>query len=342
MTNTTVHILYEIKDGPWGGGNQFLKSLKKHFQSQGVYEDDVQKADVVLFNSHQHIEEVAKAKFRRRQAIFVHRIDGPMKLYNKMSDRRDDIVSVANRYMADATVFQSNWSRKQNYRMGLSKSNIDTVINNAPDSVVFNRCKKAEFTRGRKIRLIATSWSVNWNKGFSAYQWLDQNLDFEKYEMTFVGKTPVEFRNIRHVQLLPSEDLAGHLKQSDIFIFASAIEACSNSLLEALHCGLPAVGINQSSTPELIAKGGEVFDTHGEIPELIEKIAGRYAQYQAAISNPPMEQVGKQYYDFINEVRRGIKSRQLKRRSFGLIAYARLNSILREWRRFQNMPPSQR
>jgi glycosyltransferase involved in cell wall biosynthesis len=337
-----VHILYEIKDGPWGGGNQFLKSLKKYFQSRGVYEDDLTKADAILFNSHQHLEEVSKAKFRRLRTVFIHRIDGPTKLYNKASDRRDDIVSAANRYMADATVFQSNWSRKQNYQMGLSRSNINTVISNAPDATIFNRHSRAEFTRGRKTRLVAASWSPNWNKGFAAYQWLDENLDFDKYEMKFIGKTPIEFKNIRYVQPVPSKDVAAFLKQSDIFIFASAVEACSNCLLEALHCGLPVVGINQSSTPELIAKGGEVFDRPQQIPELLEKIENRYAKYQAAISNPSIDQVGKQYYDFINEVRHRIKIRLCKRRSFGLIAYARLSSILREWRRFQNMPPSQR
>jgi len=342
MTDTRVHILYEIKDGPWGGGNQFLRTLKKYFQSRGVYEDEVVQADVVLFNSHQHIKEVSKAKFRHRRTLFVHRIDGPMKLYNKMSDRRDDIVSAANRYIADATVFQSNWSRKQNYQMGLSKSNIDTVISNAPDATIFNRRNRARFIPGRRVRLIATSWSPNWKKGFAVYQWLDENLDLDKYEMNFIGKTPIEFKNIRHIQPAPCRDVAAFLKQSDIFVFASPIEACSNCLLEALHCGLPAVGINQSSTPELIARGGEVFDRPEQIPELLEKILNRYGEYQAAIGNPSMDQVGKQYYDFMNEVRRRIKSRQCKRRSFGLIAYARLSSILREWRRFKNMPPSQR
>ncbi len=150
--------------------------------------------------------------------------------------------------------------------------------------------------------MIATSWSPNWKKGFDVYQWLDENLDFNKYEMVFVGKSPIQFKNIRIISPLSSKDIAEKLKESDIFVFASPIEACSNSLLEALHCGLPAVGPDQSSTPELIGKGGETFSKPAEIPPLLDKITKNYHEYQTNIYNPSIEDVGKRYYDFMTRV----------------------------------------
>ncbi len=252
-----VHILFEFKEGPTGGGNQFLKSLKQYLQSAEVYENDVQRADVVLLNSYQYIDEAAKAKLQHRDKLFIHRIDGPIRLYNKKSDQRDFVTNIANHLIAEATIFQSGWSRSENHRLGLKKNRFETIITNAPDPMVFNRQGKEAFSADRKTRLIAASWSPNWNKGFRVYQWLDEHLDFDKYEMIFVGNSPISFKNITHKLPLSSVELASELKKNDIFIFASPIEACSNSLLEALSCGLPVIAINSSSNPELVARGGK-------------------------------------------------------------------------------------
>jgi len=45
-----IHILHDFKDQPWGGGNQFLKALKSEFEKQKVYEEESDKANVILFN----------------------------------------------------------------------------------------------------------------------------------------------------------------------------------------------------------------------------------------------------------------------------------------------------
>ncbi len=298
-----VHILFEFQQGPWGGGNQFLKSLKKYLHSIGAYDENVEAAQLILFNSHQCIGRVAKAKLSHPEKTFVHRIDGPIRLYSGKNDKRDDVVFAANKYLADATVFQSIWSQQQNHLLGLPPKAFETIIPNAPEPIIFNRSESRLFSTDRKTRLIATSWSPNWKKGFDVYQWLDENLDFSSYEMVFVGKSPVQFKNIEILSPLSSEDIAKKLKESDIFIFASPIEACSNSLLEALHCGLPAIGPSQSSTPEIIGAGGETFSKPDEIPDLLGKIRKNYHQYQISISNPSIEDIGKRYYDFMMGVK---------------------------------------
>jgi glycosyltransferase involved in cell wall biosynthesis len=323
-----VHILFEFKEGPWGGGNQFLKSLKKYLFSIGSYDENVAASQVILFNSHQCIGEIVKARLNHPGKIFIHRIDGPIRLYSRPNDRRDNVVFAANRYLADATVFQSEWSRQQNRLLGLSKHTFETVIVNAPEPTVFNREGKTPFSTQRRARLIATSWSPNWKKGFEVYQWLDENLDFNKYEMFFIGKSPIQFKNVRHICPLTSGDIAGKLKESDIFIFASPIEACSNSLLEALHCGLPAVGPDKSSTPELIGRGGETFSKPNEIPALLDKITADYHSYQANICNPSMEEVGKRYYDFMARV----QSAGERTESFGWVDSVRLRAAVARWR----------
>jgi glycosyltransferase involved in cell wall biosynthesis len=323
-----VHILFEFKQGPWGGGNQFLKSLKRYLFSIDAYDDNVATAQVILFNSHQYIGKVIKTKLNYPEKTFIHRIDGPIRLYSRTSDKRDNVVFAANRFLADATVFQSEWSRQQNHHLGLHQKSFETVIPNASDPTIFSRDGKIPFSMQRKVRLIATSWSPNWKKGFDVYQWLDENLDFSRYEMLFVGKSPIQFKNIKSISPLSSEDIAEKLKENDIFIFASPIEACSNSLLEALHCGLPAVGPNQSSTPELIGTGGETFSKPDEIPDLLEKIREDYHQYQANIHNPPLEDIGKRYYDFMASV----ESNKEKATPLGWMDRLRLQAAITGWR----------
>jgi len=323
-----IHILFKIMDEPTGGGNKFLKALKRYLQSIQRYEDDIQKANVILFNSHHSIETMAKIKLKYPDKIFVHRIDGPMRLYNTRNDRRDDIVFAANKYLADATIFQSSWSRQQNHRQRLPQNLSETVIPNAPDPSIFNRYDKTEFSASRKIKLIATSWSANWNKGFATYQWLDENLDFDKYEMLFIGNSPISFKNIKYMPPVTTKEIARKLKENDIFIFASPIEACSNSLLEAMHCGLPAIAASGSSNPELIGKGGEIFSRPEEIPALLEKIIKNYHQHQANIAVPSIEEVGEQYYYFMTEVYNKVQSGRQKNKSFGLMDFITVQTQL--------------
>ena len=321
-----VNILFDLHDGPMGGGNQFLKALRGYFRTKSVYEDNPDKADVILFNGHQFANRAAKLRLRYSDKPFVHRIDGPSKIYNKKSDTRDSIVGLVGKYLADATIFQSEWSKQENHRLGHCAKESETVINNAPDPMVFNKEGSVSFSRDRKTRLIATSWSDNWNKGFDVYKWLDENLDFERYEMIFLGNSPTKFKNIAYTPPLTTTKVAENLKKSDIFVFSSRFEACSNSLLEAMHCGLPAVGANESSNPELIGKGGETFNKAEDIPDLLQKIADNYHKYQNLINVSSIDEIGKKYYDFISQVYDRIKAGQQKIKPFGFKDYLALRS----------------
>ncbi len=297
-----IHIVFNIKNTPTGGGNQFLKALKKYFISKKIYTDNSEKADVFLFNSHHFIPEVIRLKNKYPQKIFVHRIDGPIRLYSEMSDKRDHIINLTNKYIADATIFQSEWSRKQNLDLGLKQNKFEAVISNAPDNSIFNTNEKSEFRKFGKIKIIATSWSSWYKKGFDIYKWLDQNLDNSKYEMTFCGNSPVKFENIKHIKPLPSNLLAKQLKKHDIYITASQKDPCSNSLIEALHCGLPAIVLNDGGHNEIIKEAGEIFNKKEEIILLLDKISKNYDNYIRKITNPDIEKISENYLLFFKKL----------------------------------------
>ncbi len=297
-----LHIAFDLKDGPTGGGNQFLCALRSAFRRRGAYAEGPSDANVVLFSSYHGIGAVMQLRREYPGRIFVHRVDGPMRLYNSPSDRRDSVVYRANASLADATVFQSEWSRAQNRLLGMPNNRFEAVIPNACDPLLFNRERRVAYSRDRKLRLIATSWSSNWRKGFGTYQWLDENLSFERYDMTFVGNSPVAFRNIRHVPPVAGATLGRILKEHDVYITASEKETCSNALIEALTCGLPAIALRDAGNPALVGRGGLLFDRSEEIPALIEQIAGDYECFQARICVKSVDDVLEQYASLFGHV----------------------------------------
>ena len=327
-----IHIIFGFKNGATGGGNQFLKAIREYFIKIDSYTENAQDADVILYNSHQFIPKLVTVKQQLPSKIFVHRIDGPIRLYNTMSDRRDFVITSVNKLIADGTIFQSNWSKDRSLEMGIEKNRFEATILNAPNPHLFNYNNKLPFRKDRKIKIIATSWSLNIKKGFEIYKWLDKNLDFKKYEMTFVGNSPVKFNNIIYKKPMNSEELATELKQNDIFITASEKDPCSNSLIEALSCGLPAIGLNDGGHAEIISNGGEVFDDKDDILMLLDKIIDNYDFYQKGINLPNIDAVGKDYYEFLEKIYTKQKNKSYESKKFNILDSISIKTTLLFWR----------
>lgn len=289
-----INIQFEFKDGPWGGGNQFLKALREEFEKEGVYEESTKNADVILFNSHHTLGNILKLKFKYPRKKFVHRIDGPLFFVRGRDLEIDKLIFKYSEKIADFSIFQSRWSLEKCKGLGY-KNGFHEIIYNAPDKSIFNADNKLPFKSSGKIRLIATSWSGNPNKGFDVYEYLDKNLNFDKYEFVFIGNSPIKFKNIFHINPLSSKDLSEELKKADIYITASKNDPCSNSLIEALTCGLPAVVLNDGGHPELIRKGGEVFEGKEDILQKIEKVSNSYEHYLEKLPVYKIEDTAEKY-----------------------------------------------
>ncbi|MBU0612609.1 glycosyltransferase [Patescibacteria group bacterium] len=305
MNKIKIHILYKLKTGPFGGGNQFLKILRQQFLSMNAYSEDPTKADVILFNSFPFREEFRfKQIYNLKKAgkIIIHRVDGPISKIRNKDYEVDKIIYNFNDQFSDGTIFQSNWCKTANNQLGIKKNNFETTIINASDPHIFNNDSKAKFSKQRKIKLIATSWSANWRKGFEIYKYLDNSLDFSKYEMTFIGNSPVKFKNIKWLKPMDSIKIAGILKNHDIFITASQVDPCSNSLIEALSCGLPAVTLNDGGHREIINKAGEIFESKADVINKIDMITNNYLKYQNEIDLPKIKAVGENYYRFAHKI----------------------------------------
>lgn len=333
MNDLKINIVYEFKKGPWGGGNQFLKALRKELKKKDVYVENPIKADCLLFNSHHNFEKILKLKISNPKKIFIHRIDGPLYLIRGNDLKIDRKIYSLNNCVADGTIYQSNWSKKKNLSSGLKKNHFETVILNACDELKFYPSEKKEATKS-KFKLVAVSWSKNPNKGFDLYEFLDNNLDFNKFSMKFIGNSPISFKNIKHIKPVEPKELANHLRDADIYITGSKNDPCSNSLIEALSCGLPCVVLNDGGHPEIIKNGGLTFNNFNDCLTKIQLITENYTSYKNNIQVPKIEEVAKQYIDFIKIIKSSYISRRYKGKNLRLFDYYRI--LLRN-----NLKPSQ-
>ncbi|PJA45308.1 hypothetical protein CO174_03945 [Candidatus Uhrbacteria bacterium CG_4_9_14_3_um_filter_50_9] len=301
----TLHILYNFRDEPWGGGNQFLKALRAEWREQGCYAESAEEADVVFFNSYPFRAEHFFLDLYRLKKSFpnkriVYRLNGPISYIRNQDKTIDRIIKWFNSLLADGIIFQSNWCKERNNTLfGITSKN-ETVIHNAPDdSVFFSESEKQLHT---PVRLIATSWSNNRRKGFDVYQYLDEHLDFSRYQMTFVGNSPISFNNIHVIEAVSSEKLAAILKDHDIFITASQTDPCSNALIEALNSGLPAVTLNDGGHPELVQHGGELFTSTHDVIAAIDRVRDAYQMYRSTLPTFSIKDTADAYKIFAEQL----------------------------------------
>ena len=291
----TVFISYDLSDDPHGGGNQFLKILKKTLVEKNMYCEDPKNADIILYNGHQFIEQTVNIKNKYSDKKFVHRMDGLQKLYNHKDDTRQDLAISFNK-MSDGTIFQSKWAQ-ENFRKFDFRPEKSCVIPNAADPEIFNYNHKQ---LNPKTNLLCTSFSPNIKKGFDFYKKLDDSLDFDRYNFTFIGNKPQDI-NYKNIECLPpktSREISNYLHKTDIFVSATVDDCCSNSIIEALSSGVPVFAQNSGGNPELVKDGGLLFNSTEDFLKNLERLRINIDFYRKSIKIKSISEVVDDYVEF--------------------------------------------
>lgn len=334
-----VKILSRLIDGPWGGGNQFQKSLFKFFKDENISTIHSFNANVIFINGHQWTSKLLLLfllKKIRNNILFVHRVDGPMFLARGSKDQflLDKLIIFFNKKFIDGTIFQSEWTKRECLKIGFGNFiNEPKVIHNAADREIFYRKKIAKKNQDKKINLVSSSWSTNQRKGFYILDYLDQNLDFKKYNLTFIGNTSSSFMNIKILPPLDSVSLAREFRKGDIYIQTSEVESCSNSVIEAISCGLIPLARDNSSHPELISLyGGILYKDTRDIIQKLDLASSEIYDYKENLNPPKIETIGKDYYSFFETCFQNNERKKVSTLSFLnlvlMIILARVKKIL--------------
>ena len=293
-----VAVFHEFHPPPYGGGNQFLLALVRELERRGL-EIEVNRLSGgtrrCLYNSF-NFDFRRLRRFARDGVRMVHRVDGPIGVYRGFDDGTDRRIARINDELADATILQSQYSLDKHRELGIELRN-PVVITNSVDPAIFHPPRTQEPLSGRRVRVITSSWSDNPRKGAEVLAWLDRNLDFDEFEVTFAGRTQAAFERIEVVGPVPSDALAALLRGHDVYLAASRDDPCSNALLEGLACGLPAAFLRSGGHPELVGEAGIGFDDAEELPGVLARLRDELEERRAAIRVPALADVTDRYLE---------------------------------------------
>lgn len=237
-------------EGPWGGGNKFVKALNKYLTKKGhtvveKFENDI---DIIHLQD-AHADELgidANVSLR-----YKHNYNPDVKIIHRVNDMdlgrygskpwRHEAYKALSKH-TDASIFVSDWTQEFYINNGWFCKN-NYVVYNGVDKEIFREEKKID---NNKINIVTHHWSNNKGKGFDIYEKIDnfvsENTD---YTFTYIGRERGTFKNTKVVPPLFGSDIGDELSKYNVYISASEYENCPNHILESLACKIPTYAISK-------------------------------------------------------------------------------------------------
>jgi len=237
-----VKVLINRKpvEGPWGGGNLFVKSMCEIMPSLGhkIVHEIQDNIDVFFIINPRYdktnisINEAIQYKNNFPNTKIIQRINDCDA--RKGTNQVDNMLIECSKYL-DSTIFVSEWMKQYYVEKGWRCENNFVVING-----VETGDEKSKKIKNGKINIVTHHWSDNYLKGFDIYDQLDNFVrDNEEYSFTYIGRERGTFKNTHIIKPLHGKKLYDQLKKYDVYVSASRFDPGPNHILESLSCGLP-------------------------------------------------------------------------------------------------------
>lgn len=295
-----ISISSKIVEGPWGGGNLFVKNLSNFLENKNIkvvhdlFDSDI---DIILLidprkdsytTSYSYLDVIHYLKYINANAVVVHR-------FNECDERKNTIG--VNNFMikanvcSDLNIFVSDWLKQIYLNQGLVNTN-NRVIMTGADKNVFNSEGYKLWDGTSKIKIVTHHWGNNSNKGFEIYKKLDNMIKTQPYknliEFKYIGNLPenFEFENTSYLKPLAGNMLANELRSNHVYLTASKNEPSGNHHIEAAQCGLPILYLNSGGIPEFCKGFGIGFNEYN-FEEKLNEIIKNYFNIQKEMINYP-------------------------------------------------------
>ncbi len=232
----------------------------------------------------------------QRPIRVIHRVDGPMLPGCGTDAAGGTRPDALNQRHAAATVFPSAWSFHRMKERGLAFVR-PMIIRTATDPALFHPANNRTPPVGRKMRLIAAASSGKTGDDRELCAWLDENLDWSRYDMTVIGPIDQSLRHIRPVPFPDAPRLGALLRSHDLYLAAGESAAGPGALLEALSCGLPALYRHPGGHAEPVGFAGLPFDGTDDILPQLDRLATNLESFRACIWLPSIDDIARQYIE---------------------------------------------
>ena len=306
-------------EGPYGGGNQFVKNLENLLLDKGhkVFRELVPRLDVILIVSSKPNYQttsyfpldISRYLFKQPNTLVIHRI-------NTCDEQRaldlgiNNAVLEVNRLAAHHTVFVSRFIRDLFVSHGINTAKPHGVILTGADEKVFNPEGRAAWRKKQKLKIVTHHWSKNYLKGFDIYEHLDLLLEKEPFkhmfEFTIIGNIPIgiRFKNTCLVPILSGVELAKKLKEHHLYVTGARYEPAGNHYIEAMRCGLPVLYLESGSSGEYCSQYGGVGYNLADFEERLLSIHNRLDKMRSKVLECPYsaEKMASEYESLFVEL----------------------------------------
>lgn len=301
-----VYINRKPINGPWGGGNHFVRASYKFFKENDI---EVIPSDchteapdsmliVGLDNDGTGIS-LEQAIMYKLTMSHIRDIKLILRVNENDARKATNIIDknlVKFSSHIDATIFVSNWLQDYFMKKGWACQN-NSVIVNGVDSTVF---KPSQKRNDGKINIVCAHWSDNHLKGQDEYEWLNSfvNKNKNEYTFTFIGRTKANLNNSTHVRPLFGLKLGEELAKYDVCINSSRFDPGPNSVIESISCDLPTYVHADGGGAVEFAGQDHVFSNIQELEQLLlsKKFQSNTAQFL------PWKDVIQQYSKTIKSI----------------------------------------
>ena len=259
-------------EGPWGGGNLFIKHFCDNMINLGheVVHTIQKDIDVFFIINPRYddlgvsINEAIKYKQKYLNVKIIQRINDCDA--RKGTQDVDSLLVSCSEHL-DMTIFVSEWMKNYFLEKGWKCKNNNVVINGVEvDNEAINKINNG------KVNIVTHHWSNNYLKGFDIYDAIDEFVkENDNFTFTYIGRDRGTFKNSKVIEPLHGKNLYNELKQYDVYISASRYDPGPNHILESIACNLPTYIFKDGGGCVEFAGKEHVFTNFRHLVSILEK-----------------------------------------------------------------------
>ncbi|MEO1590768.1 MAG: hypothetical protein AAFU71_05690 [Cyanobacteria bacterium J06632_22] len=306
-----VSIGMKLRQGPWGGGNQFGNALVGFLERQGVevYFDLSQpNLDLILLCEPRSTLQISA--FSESDIFhYLNHVNAETLVIQRINecDERKGTQGINQRLKlanlaVDYTVFVASWLRDLFVDQGLPCQRTGVILNGS-DPAIFHAQGYHSWDRQSPLKIVTHHWGGHWMKGFDVYSALDEKLAEQPWShpvrFTYIGNVPegFQFRHAQHIAPLHGAALADQLRQHHVYLTASLNEPGGHHQNEGASCGLPLLYRESGCMPEYCQGFGLSF-TEDTFIEKLQAMMDGYESFVPKMKDYPhnAERTSRAYY----------------------------------------------